>query len=305
MTGRRAFSPQAAAILVVLVGIDSLHFVFARLLLPHIPPTSSAFYVLAIGTLEVVALALIRRRLDFKVLRDNWIFFLGIGVLVSVSMRINYQAVEFVDPGAATLLSKASIIFGLGLSLFWLKERLAPVQGVGALVAIAGVLIITFQPGDYFRLGSLLILASAFMYALHAALVKRYGEQLDLLTFFAFRMLCTMVLLLVFALAGGRLVWPAGPTWLLILLAGTLDIAISRLLYYLVLRRFTMSLHTIILMLSPAVAVGWSWLLFGSIPTWQEAIGGLAVLAGVAIVTRAPARASKDEAAIGEDIWRK
>jgi hypothetical protein len=36
-----------------LVVIDSVHFVFAKLLLPHISPYVSVFYVMSIGVLQV------------------------------------------------------------------------------------------------------------------------------------------------------------------------------------------------------------------------------------------------------------
>lgn len=292
---RQADARRTTAFLVVaLVLIDSLYFVFARLLLPRIAPAASAFYVLAIGAVEVTALGLIQNRLRLKVFLENWRFFLGIGLLISLSMNINYRAVAFIDPGAASLLSKTSILFGLVFSLVWLREPLKFVQGAGALLAFGGVLTITFQPGDYLRLGSLLILASAFMYALHAAVVKRYGEQIDMLNFFAFRLLCTSAFLLLFLLVGDGWIWPTRDTWPLLLLVGTLDIAISRLLYYTVLRRVTMGLHTILLTLSPALAVGWSWLIFRMAPSWQEIVGGLAVLLGVLIVTRNRPKSTAD-----------
>jgi drug/metabolite transporter (DMT)-like permease len=63
-----------------------------------------------------------------------------------------------------------SVLFGLGFGLLWLRERLNRAQLLGAAICIVGVAIITFQPGDYFRLGSLLVVGSAFLYALHAAL---------------------------------------------------------------------------------------------------------------------------------------
>jgi drug/metabolite transporter (DMT)-like permease len=284
--GKGVSRRTTALLVIVLVLIDSLYFVFARLLLPRIAPAVSAFYVLAIGAVEVTTLGLIQKRLRLKVFLENWPLFLGIGLLISLSMSINYRAVAFIDPGAASLLSKTSILFGLIFSLVWLKEPLAPVQGLGALLAFGGVLAITFQPGDYLRLGSLLILASAFMYALHAALVKRYGEQIDLLNFFAFRLLSTSAFLFAFLLISGDWAWPTWDIWPLLLLVGTLDIAISRLLYYAVLRRVTMGLHTIMLTLSPALSVGWSWLIFQIAPSWQEMLGGAAVMAGVVIVTR-------------------
>jgi drug/metabolite transporter (DMT)-like permease len=49
---------------------------------------------------------------------------------------------------------------------------------------------------------------------------------------------------------------------------------------------FRMSVHTILLTLSPVVSILVSLLLFGTFPSGQELLGGLFVLAGVALVTR-------------------
>ena len=47
-----------------------------------------------------------------------------------------------------------------------------------------------------------------------------------------------------------------------------------------------MSIHTIVLMLSPVVSIAASLLLFGDFPTPQGLAGGLLVLVGVWIVNR-------------------
>lgn len=265
--------------------VDSLHFVFARLLLPHISPGVSAMYVLAVATAEVALFSLVRRRLHFSVLGKHGWFFLGIGFLVAASTNINYEAVAFIDPGTASLLSETSILFGLGLGLFWLRERLSPAQVGGALLALIGVFIITFQPGAYLRLGSLLVLGSALMYALHAAIAKRYGGQIEFMDFFFFRLLCTTGMLVLFAVGRRALVWPSAQAWVLLVLVGTVDVVVSRTLYYVALRRLKMSIHSIVLTLSPVAAVVWSLLLFDTLPTVQQSLGGAAVILGVLIVT--------------------
>jgi drug/metabolite transporter (DMT)-like permease len=158
-------------------------------------------------------------------------------------------------------------------------------QGCGSILSLAGVLVITFQPGDYIRLGSLLILVSAFMYALHTAIVKRYGEKMDFVEFFFFRILSTCCLMFCVAIGKQALIWPTKTAWLLIILTGTMDVVISRALFYLVLRRMQMSIHTIVLTLSPVAAVLWAFILFDTVPTVQQLIGGVGVLLGVFLVT--------------------
>ncbi len=276
---------RKAPLIGALVIIDSVHFVFARLLLPHISPNVSVFYVMAVGTLQVGLYGVFCKRIHFRTLYKNIWFFLSIAVLIGVSTIINYEAVAFVDAGTASVLGKASILMSVGLGIFWLRERFTRLQSLGALSALAGVLVITFQPGDYIRLGSLLILLSAFMYALHTAIVKRYGEEMDFLEFFFFRLFSTTAVLFLIALGRQAFVWPDLRTWALLVMTGTIDVVISRALFYFVLRRMTMSIHSIVLTLSPVAAILLAFILFGTMPTTQQLIGGVGVILGVFMVT--------------------
>ena len=259
----------------ILLVVDSLHFIFARLLVPHLPPATSAMYVMAIATFQMVAFALIRHgRIRFDIFwRYKW-FFLAIGLLIGISTSGNYLAVSFIDPGMAALLAKSGILFGVGFGIVWLRERLTRRQVIGAVIAISGVFIVAFQPGDYLRFGSLIVIGSIFLYSLHTALVKRYGGQMDIVTFFVFRLASTSGVLFLLNVATGGLRWPNNQAWLLLLVVGTVDIVISRGLYYLALRQLKLSVHTLILTASPVLAIIWTRLLFDIAPGVQQLVGG-------------------------------
>jgi drug/metabolite transporter (DMT)-like permease len=281
----RSRSSTAPPLIAALLAVDSLHFVFARLLAGYLPSAVAAFYVLAIAAVEVGLAMGARRLIRPAVFRRHALFFLAIGLLVAFSTTFNYLAVNYIDPGTASLLAQTSVLFALALSLAWLGERLAGRQALGALLAVAGAFAISFQPGDFLRLGSLLVLSSAFLYALHAAIVKRHGGEIDFANFFFFRVASTAGFMVLFTLGRGALVWPAGRAWPLLILVASVDVILSRVLYYLALRRLPMSFHTILLTLSPVITILWSLLLFRQQPTLQSLLGGLAVVAGVAIVT--------------------
>ena len=270
----------------LLLTVDSLHFVFARLLLPQIDPAVSVFFVLAIATVEVLAYGLVTKRIRIRGIRPQLPFLLAVGFLVATSTRINYEAVAFIDPGTASLLAQTGTLFGLAFGVIWLKDRLDRRQLLGAALALLGVAIIEFQAGEYLRLGSLLVITSTFLYALHTALTKRFGGEMDFIDFFFYRLFFTSAFLGVFLLIGGEFAWPGTRAWPLLLLVGTTDVVFSRALYYLALRRLSLSLHTIVLTLSPVVAVLWALGLFGELPGTQQLIGGAVVLAGVFFVMR-------------------
>lgn len=277
------------AVVIVLLLVDSLHFVFARLLLPYLPPTTSSFYYMGLATLQLAAYAAVSRQIDWRVFKDHAWFFVIVGLLVATSTATGFSAVAYIDPGTASLLARMSTIFALVLSILWLKERLIRGEKMGAAIAVLGVLIISFQWGvgsDLLWVGTILIMISTFCYALHAAVVKRHGEQIEFVNFFLFRMAMSSLFLLIFAAGRGELVWPSGrQVWLILLLTATINVTISRTLYYVALRRFRLSIFTILLTLSPVLTIMWSMLLFGEQPSLQGLIGGTAVICGVILVT--------------------
>ncbi|HXF60804.1 MAG TPA: DMT family transporter [Caldilineaceae bacterium] len=269
----------------LLLLVDSLHFVFARALLPYFDSIVAATLVLGVATVQLGLYALLRGRLSWQAIRGHWLFYLAIGVLVGGSTALGYTAVGYIDTGTAAMLGKLSTLFSMVFGLVWLREQLNWVQVGGGLLAVAGVLVITFQPGALLRFGSLLVVGSTLMYALHAALVKRYGQEIDFMHFFFGRLLFTTAALLVFAVGRPLIAWPPAPVWLLVVAAGTVDVVISRSLYYLALRRLPMTIHAIVLTLSPVATILWALVLFDTFPQPQQLAGGVAVLMGVLLAT--------------------
>lgn len=282
---------QALPIPFVLLGMlmtDSLHHVFARALQPHFPSTIGAFWVMSTAAFALGIYLVVTKQFDGSVFTENWRFFVTIGVLIAFATWLSYESLSYVDAGTASLLSRSGIIFAIALGLFWLKEKLSTVEWVGAAVSLAGVLIISFQPGLDLRWGAVLVLLASFSYTLHTAVVKRYGQEMDFANFFFFRVATTAMFSLFIALSQEGTVLIATPinSWLLIGLVSAVDVIVSRVLYYWALRAIDLSYHTILLMISPVVTIGWSLLFFREQPTWLAIGGGTAVLIGQFIIMR-------------------
>jgi drug/metabolite transporter (DMT)-like permease len=268
--------------------VDSLYYVFARISAAYLPPAAGAMYMMVLGALEIAVL--MRGRIDWRVLAAHRWLFLAIGLLVGVNTNMGFAVIRYVDPGTASVLSRTSILFGVGLGVLWLRERLTRVEVLGATIAVAGTVVVSFQPGDYFRWGALVIILSTLLYAVHSALAKRWGGSIPLAEFLLFRVSATAAVLVVLTAAQGQLLWPELSVLGLLAAMAFVNILVSRGLYYLALRRRDMSLLTIVLTLTPVVTWLWSMPLFGGRPTGQEIAGGVAVLVGVLVVTVSRAR---------------
>lgn len=266
---------------------DSLHFVYAKLLLAFLPPPTTAFYVMAIATVEWLLIMSWWRPVNFALLRQHFTFFAAVGGLIAAAMIFSYTSAAYVDPGTASLLARASTIFSIMFGLLWLKDKLTLPAAVGMVIALIGTFVISFQPGDYLRWGSLMVIGSSFTYALHVAVVKKYGDNIEFANFFLFRVAGTLPFLFLYSLTTQQFMLPPNLwTCVLLLITATSDVTLSRVLYYLVLRQMTVSIHAIILTLSPILTVLWSWLLFDQWPTLQTVVGGVGVTAGVLIATQ-------------------
>lgn len=275
---------QGVLIFMMLV-ISSVHFVFARIFAGLVPPATSAFFVLFSATIEFGVYMVVTRQLRWQPFVENMRFYLLIGALVAGSTIMNYAAVEFIDAGTASLLSRTSIVFGILFGVFWLRERFTRVEWIGATLCVFGAFTISFQQGDYLRLGSLLVVGGALFYALHAAIVKKEGSDIDFGNFFFYRIAATSFFILIFSFPLGGIEIPVRESWLVLLIAGTIDVVVSRVLYYWALRQMRLGLHTVVLTASPVVTILLSLLIFGESPTMQALIGGAIVLTGIVIIT--------------------
>lgn len=275
-----------AALLTLLIFFESLHFVFAKLLEnQNLPATFAAAMVLSASALEMGIFGLWTRKLTLAGLRRNFWFFVAVGFLVAASTLLSYESVRYINPGIASVLGRVTTLFNLIFGIILLHERLTKGQLIGGAVAIIGAVVIVFQPGDYLRLGSVIVLGSSILYALHALIVKRWGGEMEFVEFFFYRVFFTSLFLVSFAAARQQMILPTGWQWLQMLMVGTVDVTLSRALYYSTMRKMPLSVHSIVLTLSPVGSILMTMLLFGIFPTTQQFIGGALVLAGVLLVT--------------------
>jgi drug/metabolite transporter (DMT)-like permease len=194
-----------------------------------------------------------------------------------------YWAMQEVPAGIAAVVLALGPLLTLLLAVGHGMERLSGRALAGALVAIAGSLVIFFQPSSIaFGWGSFALLGVAALCASESVVVSKLaGRQHPVVMNFLGMSVGAVVLLIVAAAAGERLALPAdGETQFAVayLVAGTVGLF---LLVLFVVQRWTASATSYIFVLMPVIAIALGALVADEAIAVTTIVGGAIVCAGV------------------------
>ena len=194
-----------------------------------------------------------------------------------------YWAMQEVPAGIAAVVLAAGPLLTLLLAVGHGMERLGTRALVGALVALAGSVLIFFQPGAVaFGVGSFALLGIAAVCASESVVVSKLaGRQHPVAMNFVGMSAGTLVLLIAAAVAGERFALPAeGETQLALvyLVAATVGLF---MLVLVVVQRWSASVTSYVFVLMPIVAIALGALVADEPITVTTVAGGAIVCAGV------------------------
>jgi drug/metabolite transporter (DMT)-like permease len=194
-----------------------------------------------------------------------------------------YWAMQEIPAGIAAVVLAVGPLLTLLLAVAHRMERLSGGALVGALVAIAGSVVIFFQPSSVaFGWGSFALLGVAALCASEAVVVSKLaGRQHPVAMNFLGMTAGAVVLLVVAAAADERLALPAdGETQfaLAYLVAGTVGLF---LLVLFVVQRWTASATSYVFVLMPVIAIALGALVADEEIAATTIVGGAIVCAGV------------------------
>jgi drug/metabolite transporter (DMT)-like permease len=194
-----------------------------------------------------------------------------------------YWALQEVPAGIAAVVLAVGPLLTLLLAVAHGMERLHRRALSGALVALAGSVVIFFQPGSIsFGWGSFALLGIAALCASEAVVVSRRarGQHPVAMNFVGMSVGSVVLLALAWA-AGDRLVLPSeGETQLALLYLVAATVGLFLLVLFVV-QRWTASATSYTFVLMPVVAVAVGALVAGEAITATTVVGGAIVCGGV------------------------
>jgi O-acetylserine/cysteine efflux transporter len=276
-----------AALVAVLWGVN---FVAIHFSLEHFPPfflVALRFLVLAIPTVLFV---------KWPGVKVRWLlgYGLGFGILQFAFLYAGMSA--GMPPGLASLVLQASAPFTVVLAALWLRERLTVVQGVGILIAVAGLGVIAAErAGVSALLPVVLTLFGALGWAF-GNICSRQAKPVSPLGLTMWMSVVPPVPLLVLSLlveGPERIGESLATAFTLDALPALLGLAYTVLLgtvvgsgiWVTLMKRNPSSRVAPFSMLVPVAGFTSAWLILGEVPNAGDLVGGAIVIAGVLIAT--------------------
>lgn len=271
--------------------IWSSSFVAIKIAYETYPPITLGAVRFLVATLVLGALVLLpgnRVKLQKK---DGWTVALGGLTGITLYAVLQNIAMQWTSASNATLIIASYPVITLLLESLIYKARLNAVKIVGILIAIFGVVIISYvkaetrQQGEL--LGVILLIVAGVAWAFYNFLTKKVVNHYPPVTLLFYQTLFGAIFMAPLSLFE-RSQWaaPTTMTFSMMLFLALFCSVVAFLLYNLGLKHLSASTVTSMLNLVPFFGVFFSWLLLGEAITVRKIVGGGIVVLGVMLSIR-------------------
>ncbi len=246
--------------------------------------TSAVWFPLAVGFYFLLALLL--GKLDCLVIpRGQRLKVVLLGLIQTIGTACFFFALTNAEPGLVSFVNNLTPVLATLGGILLLKERFRPAQALGALLVVAGAMMLTYYDESGSLTGILFMAVGSVFYAAHGLLARRLTEHVDPLALGFWRTGLMALVFVALAAVQGELIWPtAGGDWLLLALGGLLGPVGSIFPYYLALERWGVGKVTLVRGTMPLWVLVWGLVLTGGLPAPLQLVGGGLTLVGTVLI---------------------
>lgn len=261
--------------LISVVGFALMNLVVKHL--KHIPATELVLFRSIVSL--VLSYIMIRRR-KLNPFGNNKLFLILRGVFGVTALTIFFYTLQELPIGSAITIQYLSPIFTVIFAIFFLKEKMQPIQWLFFLIAFTGIAVIKgFDPNITFRLLGLGITSAIFSGLAYNCIRKLKDTDNPVVVVFYFPLIATPIML-VFSYF--NFVMPLGWDWALLLLMGILT-QIAQIYMTKAYQTSQMDKTAPLKYLGIIFAIAFDVLIFGVIYTPLAYLGIGLVIAGVVL----------------------
>ena len=252
-----------------------------------LPASALVFWRCLIAAVTVPAIVLLVRRVRALAIEQRKrLQMLGLALLVALHWALLFQTLKLASVAVAILTVYTAPIFLAVLAPILLPEARSRIGLVALAISAPGLVLIALAGEGGSSVDPAAIgtgLGAAITYALLVIWTKSLVHNIAPVAVAFWSWAVVGVIVLPFALASDRFL-PEGVEWVYMLVLGALLTAASGVLYMRALKDVTAQAAGLLAYLDPVSATFLAWAILGQELGWQVFVGGLAVLAGGALV---------------------
>ncbi len=290
MTNSKAFRYLLILIAIIFWGTS---FVATKTVLNEIKPVTIIILrlILASVLLTIIALST-KRKFSLNLKSHGWIFILA---LVAVfHLWIQVTGLQYTTASNTGWIIGTAPVFMAILGFIFYKEKITPLQFLGILVALAGLLLLIGK-GDITNIGlienkgDLLVLGSAFTWGVYSMVNKKISLSYSPLMTILYLFLMMAVIIIPFNLNTETINSVIGLSlisWMWILFLGIFCSGVAYVIWAQALRDMESAKVGAFLYFEPLVTVIAAWIYLNEEITLLMIFSGLLITAGVFIVNK-------------------
>jgi drug/metabolite transporter (DMT)-like permease len=188
----------------------------------------------------------------------------------------------FFGPVNAVFLIQFAAVFTILFSVVFFKERFTKLEGVGILLAVAGVFILAYGDLTLEIVSTLVLLSAALLLASANLLSKVYVKTVSPLALAGGNSLFMLLFITAYSVLSGRLETTFNPIAVAYSLLGAVTGAfLSYILFFKALEVFEVSKVATIRTMEPFLTAIFSFAILALVPTVNQLAGGVLIVIGV------------------------
>jgi len=229
-----------------------------------------------------VVIAIPSQRAEVSKLRNYTKIFIYTSILTSIGAALWIISIRTIGIPLTSFLMKAQTLFALMLGMMFLGERLNKGETVGIAITITGGVIVAYQSDIGLLIGTFTALSAAFFYSALSFIVKKYAQNLNMLTVANLRALGVSIFLLIYLFVTGTFEMPTRLIDIIFMaLGGITGAYIAKACQFQAIKLIDVSRTTAVLPMESIFVVLLSYFIFKEIPSTIKLIGGALIITGV------------------------
>ncbi len=227
-----------------------------------------------------------------KSVGEHPFFFLYFGLSEALGTFTFFKLLKIMNPSILSFVGNLSPVFVAFWAFLILKEKLKPLEIIGGLVAISGVLIITGASPRGEILKILMVVVITLMFSFNTVLVRKNVRNIPPFFIVSFRVYSLFTIFAIYSILKTGLSFPAKESVPYIVSGATLGPIVATFSLFQALKYLKAADVSIIKSIQPLLVLLGSYLFLHKAVTMRQFIGGLMIIAGVNIVIVATHRGS-------------